>query len=454
MTFVPLQGAEQLPKVFISYAREDGVLARIMQDMLRKAGFDAWMDTERLYAGVTWRNEIEIAIREAHVLVVLVSPDARSSEYVTYEWAFALGANIPVVPVVHRDTAMHPKLAERQWLDFRQVDPDLRGGSAWDHLFAALRQLADRHAPLIGNLTRGLHAADPAGRKSAITELGKLARLPHPTALRVLFEATRSPLDDVRKAATDVLFLIDDKSVAPYLLELLSVGEHELDIGAAEALTRLLGARAITAGDERFVDRLFAAFIASGNRVDRLDNIYHEHALAGRDEGPNVSYSRRHAWETLRHLTRTIGALGPADGSRLIELITNPATTLPLREAAINALGRSGDKSAINLLRTLYTASQTLGDVEAACAIALGRLGDRDFLPELVRLLRDGARSQGHTSAVGAAIRALWQMNTPESRAEVDRFIDAALAELRTSSDSERELELASGTLERLKFDD
>ena len=70
MTFVPLQGAEQLPKVFISYAREDGVLARIMQDMLRKAGFDAWMDTERLYAGVTWRNEIEIAIREAHVLVV------------------------------------------------------------------------------------------------------------------------------------------------------------------------------------------------------------------------------------------------------------------------------------------------------------------------------------------------------------------------------------------------
>ena len=44
-----------------------------------------------LRPGSDWRQEIDRAIRDSFVLIVVVSPDSKASEYVTYEWAFALG---------------------------------------------------------------------------------------------------------------------------------------------------------------------------------------------------------------------------------------------------------------------------------------------------------------------------------------------------------------------------
>jgi CheY-like chemotaxis protein len=49
----------------------------------------------------------------------MVTPQSCESPYVTYEWAFALGKGIRVIPLLLEDCDIHPRLAVLQYLDFR-----------------------------------------------------------------------------------------------------------------------------------------------------------------------------------------------------------------------------------------------------------------------------------------------------------------------------------------------
>jgi len=50
---------------FISHSRANGDFAELLQLELEKEGYTAWIDTNRLSAGVDWREEIDDAIRRA-----------------------------------------------------------------------------------------------------------------------------------------------------------------------------------------------------------------------------------------------------------------------------------------------------------------------------------------------------------------------------------------------------
>jgi hypothetical protein len=125
------------PDFFISHSKADLDFAESLKLRLERAGYFAWFDAERLKAGVDWRQEIDEALRSASAVIVVMSPDARGSDYVTYEWSFAAGAGVPVVPLLLRNTALHPRLAELQYIDFRQ-------GRPWSVLLKTLGELA-RH---------------------------------------------------------------------------------------------------------------------------------------------------------------------------------------------------------------------------------------------------------------------------------------------------------------------
>jgi hypothetical protein len=58
-------------------------------------------------------------------VVPILSPAAKKSDYVTFEWSFALGVGIPVIPVIFQKTNAHPRLQTLQCIDFaRQPNPD------------------------------------------------------------------------------------------------------------------------------------------------------------------------------------------------------------------------------------------------------------------------------------------------------------------------------------------
>ena len=128
---------QQIAKVenqlFVSHSKTDGDFAELLKLKLERQGYSAWIDVDRLGPGVDWRQEIDDAIKKSMALIAIMSPEARESEYVTYEWAFAWGTGVKIIPIMLRQTTMHPRLATLQFLDFTN-----RIARPWSNLFNAL----------------------------------------------------------------------------------------------------------------------------------------------------------------------------------------------------------------------------------------------------------------------------------------------------------------------------
>jgi len=121
--------------VFLSHSKHDGDFAELMKLRLEKEGIQSWIDNDRLEPGVDWRQEIDEFIRASKTLIAIMSPEARESEYVTYEWAFAYGSGVDLVPVMLRETPLHPRLAALQYLDFTN-----RRARPWGRLIKSIRK--------------------------------------------------------------------------------------------------------------------------------------------------------------------------------------------------------------------------------------------------------------------------------------------------------------------------
>ncbi len=131
-----------MKQVFISYQHEDGDFADILISKVKEAGFITWIDADQLRAGTDWREGIDHAIKDACALIVIMSPAAKASEYVTYEWSFAWGVGIKVIPVVFRHTPLHPRLETLQYLDFT-----IRTARPWDRLLETVKEAVDMPNP-------------------------------------------------------------------------------------------------------------------------------------------------------------------------------------------------------------------------------------------------------------------------------------------------------------------
>ena len=127
---------KDMSHIFLSYSREDFDFAENLAVRLEQAGVQVWRDVERLHPGVNWRQDIDDALRSADAVIVVISPASKKSEYVTYEWAYAVGVGISVIPVLLEDTELHPRLELLQFLDFR-----VRNARPWERLISRVTNL-------------------------------------------------------------------------------------------------------------------------------------------------------------------------------------------------------------------------------------------------------------------------------------------------------------------------
>ncbi len=123
--------------VFLSYHHNGGDLAELIKERLESNGFAVWLYEEKLLPGDDWRAEIDNGIREAFALIVIMSPSAKTSEYVTYEWAFALGCGVKVIPLLEEAVKLHPRLEALQYLDFTD-----RKRRSWVDLISVIQKEA------------------------------------------------------------------------------------------------------------------------------------------------------------------------------------------------------------------------------------------------------------------------------------------------------------------------
>ncbi len=107
-------------RIFVSYARRDGAeLALRLQKDLTAAGFEVWVDTQRIGGGASWTVEIEEAIDRAHVVLAVLTPGSYASEICRAEQLRSLRLGKCVIPLLGAAGADRPLYLEaRQYRDF------------------------------------------------------------------------------------------------------------------------------------------------------------------------------------------------------------------------------------------------------------------------------------------------------------------------------------------------
>ena len=159
--------------------------------------------------------------------------------FLSYEWAFALGAGITVIPLHLKKIDHLLRLDALQRLDFTD-----HRNRPWDKLLEQLRTVADtsipgirvsRDAPeAVRQAVKALDCHNPPERLSAIESL---AQMSHPTAWEALAGAVQHPIRDVRINAAFMLARSNDRRAVPGLCEAL----HDKDWQVQETAARVLG---------------------------------------------------------------------------------------------------------------------------------------------------------------------------------------------------------------------
>ena len=99
-------------KVFISHAYMDEPFVRKVAAGLEKVGLEVWDATREILPGDNWAAKVARALEESEAMVVLLTPDALRSNWVSWEIQYALGEQRyrnRLIPVLVGDPKELPK---------------------------------------------------------------------------------------------------------------------------------------------------------------------------------------------------------------------------------------------------------------------------------------------------------------------------------------------------------
>lgn len=129
-------------QIFLCHSSRDKTAARDLFRRLREAGFDPWLDEEKLLPGQIWEQEIAVAVRTSDVVAVCLSSTSLDrAGYVHKEVRLALDAaderpeGTPfIIPVRLENCAVPARLSRWQWVD-------MFDGQGFYRLVKALRNM-------------------------------------------------------------------------------------------------------------------------------------------------------------------------------------------------------------------------------------------------------------------------------------------------------------------------
>ena len=144
--------------VFISYASEDIAFAQELNDHLVTEGFKVWFDKARLSPGFDWYKEIEQGCENSRVVLPVMTPRWKNSEWTKFE---TYGAE-----------AVFPMLFEGLWSDVstpplerfqaEMMDMNKIGGPDWPRLISDIRRVRESQLPeKASHLTHIHYRANP-----------------------------------------------------------------------------------------------------------------------------------------------------------------------------------------------------------------------------------------------------------------------------------------------------
>ena len=367
--------------VFISYDREDSDFAELVKALLEKAGHDILMDTEFLNVGDDWRDELDQAIRASHVLLVIMTPEAAVSKYVTYEWAFALGTHGKIIPLeLKKMSDCHPRLDVLQRLDFTDK------ARPWEALFAEVAKTAEvkpvttipipESAPPV--IQQAIKALDSLNENEQEAGIKSLAKTDHPAAREALVMALQHPVESVR---ITVAFEFPDKKDArrlPGLIDYLRNRGYRSEYFYLETLDIGLSATPylleVLQDQSSIVRREVACALGYVGDVSVVPSLID----ALQDKNENVR----------RNVAEALGKVGDATAIPALHDALKDVSD-DVRVAAIRALGELNDDTITDKLLHYLQDDLEAREVHIASAAVLGRLGVIAASPKLRQWLKN-----------------------------------------------------------------
>lgn len=227
-----------MKKLYLSYALEDAQRAEELRRVLMARGHRPWLDPQPL-EGASWHYEMDAAIGAADALIVLVTMAAAQSPYVTYEWALALGAGLPVFAIIYEEAPEHPRLATVIRYDSQAFSDE---NHFWDHFVSDFDRRLERASAARGTSAASADEAADIDKSVMPSEPGYWIVMRRGPLQNQIYRLERAVVTIGRDLANDIA--IRDGQVSRFHLRLTLQGQdYQLeDLGSANG-TVLNGAR-------------------------------------------------------------------------------------------------------------------------------------------------------------------------------------------------------------------
>ncbi len=112
-------------QTFISYPRKNAEFALKLARELKSAGFQVWFDQLDIPAGSRWDDEVQRALQECEIFLVILTPEAIESQNVKDEIGYAIDSGKRIMPVLLQHCNIPFRLRRFHYVDFTMLDYDL-----------------------------------------------------------------------------------------------------------------------------------------------------------------------------------------------------------------------------------------------------------------------------------------------------------------------------------------
>jgi len=107
--------------VFISYSRNNKDFALELANELRASGFNIWFDLLDIPTGSRWDDEIERALEQCEIFMVILTPSSTISDNVKDEIGYAIDSDKRILPILLKDANVPLRLRRFQYVDFTDI---------------------------------------------------------------------------------------------------------------------------------------------------------------------------------------------------------------------------------------------------------------------------------------------------------------------------------------------
>ncbi|MCA9909229.1 MAG: toll/interleukin-1 receptor domain-containing protein [Anaerolineae bacterium] len=107
-----------MPRLFISYSRQDESFARRLATSLSEMGADIWIDIKDIPAGMKWSSAIQQGLDVCDAMIVVITPSSATSPNVEDEWQYYRDRGKAIVPVMVAPAQLHYQLGRLQYVNF------------------------------------------------------------------------------------------------------------------------------------------------------------------------------------------------------------------------------------------------------------------------------------------------------------------------------------------------